>query len=132
MSLLSLLLKWLFLLFQIMSKDFQVSHTSRIKIKQVSWQDKKEAKLVLGPVQHFFYFGQVGSFFWCTSWVRSATSESGKFPTKSPNFQFFPSCQKKSHEVGSKNNRFKGGSAPFLLQVKSMLGAGQGQIDMVL
>jgi len=41
-------------------------------------------------------------------------------------FNFFPWGQKKSHRVGSKSTRVKGGVASYLLWVKSKLGSGQG------
>jgi len=50
-----------------------------------------------------------------------------KFPLKISNFSiFFPLGPKKSHRVGSKNTWIKDGSASYLLQVKNMLGLGQG------
>jgi len=48
----------------------------------------------------------------------------GKFPLKMSNF--FPLEQKKSLRVVSKGTRVKGGSASYLLRVKSKLGLGQG------
>jgi len=51
--------------------------------------------------------------------------EFGKYPLKMSNFSiFFPSNQKKSLRVGSKSTWVKGGSASYLLQVKSKLGSG--------
>jgi len=51
----------------------------------------------------------------------------GKFPLKISNFSiFFPSGQKKSLWVGPKSTQVKDGSTSYLLQVKSMLGSGQG------
>jgi len=47
--------------------------------------------------------GQVRSLFWCSVWVGSATSESGKFPLRIP--FFIPGGQKKSHLVGVKNTK---------------------------
>jgi len=53
--------------------------------------------------------------------------EFGKFPLKMSNFSIlFPSGQKKSLRVGSESIRVKGGSASYLLRVKSKLGLGQG------
>jgi len=46
---------------------------------------------------------------------------------RNPKFSiFFPPDQKKSHRVRSKNTQVKDGSAPYLLQVSSMKGLGQG------
>jgi len=56
-------------------------------------------KLVMGLGKIFLT--QIGSFFCCSSWVRSATSGFGKFPLKSPNFLTF------SLGVGSKIPRSK-------------------------
>jgi len=42
------------------------------------------------------------------------------------NVKFFPSGRKKSLRVGSKSTRVKGGSASYLLRVKSKLESGQG------
>jgi len=41
-------------------------------------------------------------------------------------FNFFLFGLKKSPRVGSKHTQVKGGSASYLLRVKSMLGSGQG------
>jgi len=50
-----------------------------------------------------------------------------KIPPKNPkNFNFFLFGSKKSLWVWSKSARIKDGSASYLLQVKSMLGLGQG------
>jgi len=73
-----------------------------------------------------------GQFF--VAWVGSGRVshlwfgfELGKFLQKMSNFSiFFPSDQKKSLRVGPKSTQVKGGSAPYLLQVKSKLGLGQG------
>jgi len=50
--------------------------------------------------------------------------EFGKCPLKMS--IFFPSGQKKSLRVGSKSTQVKGGSASYLLRVKSKLRSGQG------
>jgi len=50
-----------------------------------------------------------------------------KFPLTMSNFSiFFPSGQKKFLRVRSESTRVKGGSAFYLLRVKSKLGSGQG------
>jgi len=49
----------------------------------------------------------------------------GKFPLKTSNFSF-GSKKISSGRVGSKSTWVKGGSASYLLLVKSMLGLGQG------
>jgi len=50
-----------------------------------------------------------------------------KISPKDPNFFIFASSgHKKSHRAGSKSTRVKARSAPYLLQVKSMLESGQG------
>jgi len=52
--------------------------------------------------------------------------EFGKFPLKTSNFSiFFLSSQKKSLQVGSESTHFKGGSASYLLRVKSKLRSGR-------
>jgi len=57
----------------------------------------------------------------------------GKFPPKISNFLIlFPSGQKKSLRVGSKSTQVKGGSASYLLWVKSMLGPGQGPSLLII
>jgi len=60
-------------------------------------------------------------------WVRPAIYDLGldlkNFTIK---HQFFPFGSKKSLWVGSKSTPAKGGSASYLLRVKSMLGSGQG------
>jgi len=71
-----------------------------------------------------FFVAQVGS-----NWVSHFWFESkfGKFPLKIPNFSIFSlSGQTKSLQVGSKSTGVKDRSASYLLQVKSMLGSGQG------
>jgi len=73
-----------------------------------------------------FDLGWIGS-----GWVRSATFGLGlgfrKFPLKITNFSIFLlSGHKKYFRVGSKSIRVKDGSAPYLLQIKSMLSLGQG------
>jgi len=78
-----------------------------------------------------------GSKFFDPGWVRSIfcgsgrvshlrfVFEFGKFPLKTSIFSiFFTSDQKKSFRIGSKSTRVKGGSASYLLQVKSKLGSG--------
>jgi len=53
--------------------------------------------------------------------------EFGKFPLKMSNFLIFSlRGQKKSLQVGLESTRVKGGSASYLLRVKSKLGLGQG------
>jgi len=56
-------------------------------------------------------------------WVRSATSESWKFPLK---FTIFSLRIKKSHRVRSTSTQVKGRSTPYLLQVESTLELGHG------
>jgi len=66
----------------------------------------------------------LGQFF--VAWVGSAIFGFGKFLLKTSNFSiFFLRIENKSHRVGSKSTWVKGGSASYLLQVKSMLGLGQ-------
>jgi len=51
--------------------------------------------------------------------------EFGKFPLKKFKFSIFcPSGQKKSFRVGSESTQVRGGSASYLLRVKSKLGSG--------
>jgi len=69
-----------------------------------------------------FYLGQV-SHLWFRFWL-------GKSPLKIPNFPiFFPSDKKQLHRIWPKSTRVKNGLASYLLQVKSMLGLGQGPIN---
>jgi len=75
--------------------------------------------LVMGPGQKLFT--QVGSIFCGSGQVRHLWFglEFGKYPLKMSKFSiFFPS--------GQKRTRLKGGSASYLLRVKSKLGEGQG------
>jgi len=65
----------------------------------------------------------LGSKFFHPDQVRPATSKSGKFSPKKS--QVFPFGSKKSHLVGSKNTQVKNGLAPYLLQIKNMVGPGQ-------
>jgi len=53
-------------------------------------------------------------------WVWKIITKNVKF------FNFFPLGQKNSLRVGSKGTWVKGGSASYLLRVKSQLGLGQG------
>jgi len=71
-------------------------------------------RLVMGP-------GQPGSGWVSHLWFGF---EFGKFPLKTSNFSIFPFGSKKSLWVGS--NMGVGGSASYLLQVKSLLGSDQG------
>jgi len=78
--------------------------------------------LVMGP--GLFFVARVGSGRVSHLWFGF---EFGKFPIKMSNFSiFFPSGQKKSLQVGSKNIWVKGGSASYFLRVKSKLRLGQG------
>jgi len=53
--------------------------------------------------------------------------EFGKFTLKMSNFSIFSlRVQKKSLRFGSESTRVEGGSASYLLWVKSKLGSGQG------
>jgi len=75
----------------------------------------------------FFDSSWVGSIFCGSGQVSHLWFGFGKFPLKMSIFSiFFPSDQKKSLQVGSKSTWVKGGSASYLLQVKSKLGSGQG------
>jgi len=82
----------------------------------------------MGPGQNFLT--RVGSVFCGSGRVESAiflwlAFEFGKFPLKMTNFSIlFPSDQKKSLWVGSESTRVEGGSASYLLRVKSKLGSG--------
>jgi len=61
----------------------------------------------------------------CSSWVSYLWV--WKTSPKNPQiFNFFASGQKKYHWVRSNNIWVNDRSAPFILQVKSMLGSGQG------
>jgi len=62
----------------------------------------------------------VGSGWISHSWLGS---EFGKFPLNHQIFQFFPFGSKKSLLVGSESTPVEGGSASYLLQVKSKLGS---------
>jgi len=70
----------------------------------------------MGPDQKFLTRVGSGQFF-------VARVESGQ---QCQNFQFLPFGSKKLLWVGSESKRVKGGSAPYLLWVKSKFGSGQG------
>jgi len=85
-----------------------------------------------GSGSKIFDPGWVGSIFVArvgSGWVSHLWFglEFGKFPLKMSNFSiFFPSGKKKLLRVGSESTWVRAGSASYLLQVKSKLGAGQG------
>jgi len=86
-------------------------------------------KLVMGPGSNYYDLGQVGSIFCGSGRVSHLWFgfEFGKFPLKMTNFSiFFPSDKKKSLQAGSESTWVEGGSASYLLWVKSKLGSGQG------
>jgi len=76
---------------------------------------KNLTKISEGSGSNFFDPGQP-FLVWVWIW---------KFSPKNPKFSIFcPSGQEKCYWVGSKSTGVKGGSASYLLQVKSMLGSG--------
>jgi len=84
----------------------------------------------MGPGQKFLtrvgsiFVARIGSGRVSHLWFGS---EFGKFPLKTSNFSiFFSLGQKKSLRVGSESIRVKGGSASYLLRVKSKLGSSRG------
>jgi len=82
---------------------------------------EKAIILVMGPGQKFLT--QVGLGRVSHLWFGV---EFGKFCLKMLNFSiFFPSDQKKSLWAGSESTRVEGGSASYLLRVKSKLGYSQ-------
>jgi len=83
-----------------------------------------------GSGSKIFDPGQVGSIFCGSGRVGSAIHglglNFGKFPLKmSKKFNFFTLGQEKSLWVGSESTRIEGGSASYLLRVKSKLGSGR-------
>jgi len=69
-----------------------------------------------------FFWTQVGSFIYARVGLGQPPLNLENFPQKSKFFNFFSLQVKTSHRVGSKNSWVKGGSAPYILWVKSMLG----------
>jgi len=92
---------------------------------------------VMGPGQKFLTRVGSGQFFVARVGLGQVGSgrvshlwfgfEFGKFPLKMSNFSIFlPFGSKKSLQVGSESTRVGGGSASYLLWVKSKLRSGQG------
>jgi len=91
-------------------------------------EPKSPMQLVMGLGQDFLT--QVGSDQFFVAWVGLGHLwfgfEFGKFPLKMSNFSiFFPSDQKKSLRAGLESTQVRGGSASYLLWVKSKLESGQ-------
>jgi len=85
-----------------------------------------------GSRSKIFDLGRVGSIFCGSGWVGLGQTYMvwvwiWKMSPKNVKFSiFFPSGQKISLRIGSESTRVEGGSASYLLQVKSKLGSGQG------